>query len=111
MEFAGHKKIKDFSIDGQIYDDADFPRLRAQYEVIVEEYMRIKGYVPHLDLDPAFSTSYNGHSFNFKITWYGIYLGKVKSKCYKGVIGNKLVPMSPTTQIKSEKSSKSVESK
>jgi hypothetical protein len=40
MEFAGHKKIKDFSIDGQIYDDADFPRLRAQYEVIVEEVVK-----------------------------------------------------------------------
>jgi hypothetical protein len=111
MEFAGHRKIKDFSIDGQIYDDADFPRLREQYMVIVEEYMRIKGYVPHLDLDPIFSTSYTGHSYEFKITWYGIYLGKVKAKCYRGVTGNSLVPMSHTTQIKSEKSSKSVESK
>lgn len=111
MEFAGHRKIKDFSIDGQIYDDADFPRLREQYMVIVEEYMRIKGYVPHLDLDPIFSTSYTGHSYEFKITWYGIYLGKVKSKCYRGVTGNNLVPMNHTTQIKSEKSSKSVESK
>jgi hypothetical protein len=111
MEFAGHRKIKDFSIDGQIYDDADFPRLREQYMVIVEEYMRIKGYVPHLDLDPIFSTSYTGHSYEFKITWYGIYLGKVKAKCYRGVTGNNLVPMNHTTQIKSEKSSKSVESK
>lgn len=111
MEFAGHRKIKDFSIDGQIYDDADFPRLREQYMVIVEEYMRIKGYVPHLDLDPIFSTSYTGHSYEFKITWYGIYLGKVKAKCYRGVTGNHLVPMNHTTQIKSEKSSKSVESK
>jgi hypothetical protein len=111
MEFAGHRKIKDFSIDGQIYDDADFPRLREQYMIIVEEYMRIKGYIPHLDLDPIFSTSYTGHSYEFKITWYGIYLGKVKAKCYRGVTGNNLVPMNHTTQIKSEKSSKSVESK
>lgn len=111
MEYAGHRKIKLFSIDGQIYDDADFPRLREQYQVLIEEYMRIKGYVPHLDLDSAFSTSYNGHSFEFKITWYGIYLGKVKAKCYKGVTGNILIPMSPTMKIRSENSSRSAESK
>ena len=58
MEFAGHKKIKDFSLDGTIYDEADFLKLRNQYEQIIEEYMRIKGYIPHLDLDPIFSTSY-----------------------------------------------------
>lgn len=110
MDYAGHRKIKDFSIDGKIYDEADFSRLRGQYESIVEEYMRIKGYIPHLDLDPVFTTSYNGHSFEFKITWYGIYLGKAKARCYKGVTSNKLIPMSHTIQNKLVKSSESVES-
>ena len=110
MEFAGHKKIKDFSLDGTIYDEADFLKLRNQYEQIIEEYMRIKGYIPHLDLDPIFSTSYNGHIFEFKITWYGIYLGKAKAKCYKGVASNKLVPQTHTILTKLVKSSLSVES-
>jgi hypothetical protein len=109
MEFAGHRKIKDFSIDGHIYDEADFIKLRWQYENIIEEYMRVKGYIPHLDLDPVFSTSYTGSSFEFKITWYGIYLGKAKAKCYKGVTSNKLIPMTPTTLTKLVKSSESVE--
>lgn len=109
MEFVHHKKIKDFSMDGQINDDADFMRLRDQYEKIIDETMRISGYIPHLDLDTVFTTSYNGKSFEFKITCYGIYVGKAKSKCYTGVTANRLIPMSSMTQIKSERSSQSVE--
>ena len=110
MEFAGHKKIKDFSMDGHIYDDSDFIRLRYQYELLLEEYMRVKGYIPHLDLYPVFTTSYNGRTFEFKITCYGIYVGKKKAKCYTGITGNHLIPMISTMQSKSEKSYRSVES-
>jgi hypothetical protein len=110
MEYAGHKKIKDFSMDGQIADEADFVRLRGQYQNILDHYMRVKGYVPHLDLDPVFTTSYNGKSFEFKITYYGIYIGKAKAKCYIGVTGTKLIPMIPTHQSKLERSSTYVES-
>lgn len=110
MDTVAHKKIKDFSIDGQIYDEADIIRLRYQYETITDNYMRVKGYIPHLDLDSSFTLSYNGHSFDFKITRYGIYVGKAKAKCYTGVIGSKLIPMTPTTKTRSEKSSAHVES-
>ena len=105
-----HKKIKDFSLDGQIYDESHIMRLRTEYSIIMDHYMRLKGYVPHLDLDTCFSVSYNGHSFDFKITTYGVYIGKAKAQCFKGVVGNKLLPMISTTQIKSQKSSASVES-
>jgi hypothetical protein len=110
MDFAGHKRIKDFSIDGTIYDDSDFMRLRQRYQTMIEDYMRIKGYIPHLDIDCVFTTGYNGNSFEFKITAYGIYVGKAKAKCYQGVTGNKLIPMISMTASKLEKSSQSVES-
>jgi len=110
MEFAGHKKIKKFSIDGQIYDEADVMRLRQQYDQVMDSYLRTKGYVPHLDIDPVFTLDYNGNVFEFKITWYGIYVGKAKAKCYKGLVGTKLIPMILTTQIKSERSSSPAES-
>ena len=110
MEYAGHKKIKKFTIDGQIYDEADVMRLREQYNQIMDSYLREKGYVPHLDLDPVFSLDYNGNIFEFKITWYGIYLGKAKAKCYKGLVGTKLIPMNLTTQTKSERLSYPAES-
>ena len=109
MEFAGHKKIKQFTIDGEIYDEADVSRLREQYDSIMDHYLRGQGYVPHLDLDTVFSLSYNGNSFDFKITRYGVYLGKAKAKCYKGISGTKLIPMSPMTPNRSEKSSQSAE--
>lgn len=110
MEFAGHKKIKQFTIDGQIYDEADVMRLREKYDSVMDHYLRSQGYVPHLDLDPIFTLDYNGNWFDFKITWYGIYLGKAKAKCYLGITGTKLIPMTPTTQNKSEKLSTHVES-
>ena len=105
MEFVGHKKIKNFSMDGVIHNDADFIRVRYQYQNLIESYMRVKGYVPHLDLDIVFTTNYNGKTFEFKITSYGIYIGKAKAKCYAGVTSNQLVPMIPTIQNKSTRSS------
>jgi hypothetical protein len=110
MEFVSHKSIKGFSIDGKIKDEADFGRLRIRYENLLEDDMRIKGYIPHLDLDPVFTTSYNGSSFEFKITCYGIYVGKAKAKCYTGITGTRLVPMIPTIQTKLMRSSMSAES-
>lgn len=110
MEFAGHKKIKEFTIDGQIYDEADVMRLKEKYNSIMDHYLRSQGYVPHLDLDIVFTIDYNGNWFDFKITMYGIYLGKAKAKCYMGITGSKLIPMTPMTQNKSEKSSHRVES-
>ena len=109
MEFAGHKKIKKFTIDGQIYDEAEVLKVRTQYDQIMDNYLREKGYVPHLDLDPLFSMSYNGNTFEFKITWYGVYLGKAKAKCYKGISGTNLIPMKSMSRNKLEKSSFPVE--
>lgn len=108
MEFAGHKRIKSFGMEGTIRNDSDFARLRYQYQALVEEEMRYGGYIPHLDIDPVFTTSYNGVLFEFKITCYGIYVGKAKAKCYLGVTANRLIPIA-MTQIKSEKLYNSVE--
>ncbi len=110
MDFVGHKKIKDFSLDGHISDESDTMRLRKEYDILLDHYMRERGYVPHLELETVFSMSYNGKSFDFKVTRYGVYIGKAKAKCYRGVLGNKLIPAISSKKIKSERSSKSVES-
>jgi hypothetical protein len=85
-------------------------RLREQYRIIAENYMRSKGYIPHLDLDSVFTISYNRGNYIFKYTRYGIFVGKAKAQCYQAVVGTRLIPMSTTQQGKSEKSSPSVES-
>lgn len=82
-------------------------RLKDTYHLIAEEYMRNKGYIPHLDLDSVFTISYNNGVFNFKYTRYGIYVGKAKARCYQAVVGTKLILMTPTQKDKCEKSSHS----
>ena len=75
MEYVGHKRIKEFHIDGMI------------------DMMRSNGYVPHLDVDPAFSLEYKGENYTFLLTIYGVYVGKAKAQCYLAVSGNNLIPM------------------
>lgn len=89
-----NKKLKSFGMQGQIHDDSAIPRLRKQYEHIIEEDMRSQGYVPILDLDIQFSLEYEESSdiYNFDIVLYGIYVGKKKSYQYEGFSGQALIP-------------------
>lgn len=103
VEYATHKKIHNFDFEGVINDDSDIIRLREQYHKIAEDYMRAKGYIPHLDLDSVFTIAYNNGTYLFKYTRYGIYVGKAKAKCYQAVVGTRLIPAKVTRQGRSEK--------
>jgi hypothetical protein len=89
--YVGHKKIKEFHIEGKFYDDSVMTRIRHQYENILVKSMRSRGYVPIFDIDSAFSTKYEEDYYAFMLTIYGIYIGKVNAKCYSGVINHKLI--------------------
>lgn len=91
-----NRKIKQFGFDGTIADDAALPRMRLQYEKMIEDSMRDYGYVPVRDLDPVFKISYNekNNSYNFSIFMHGIYVGKKKAKEYDGYVGQRLIPRS-----------------
>lgn len=81
-------------MQGQIHDDSAIPRLRKEYERVIEQDMRSQGYVPILDLDIQFSLDYDESSdtYNFDIVLYGIYVGKKKSYQYEGFSGQALIP-------------------
>ncbi len=81
-------------MQGQINDDAAIPRLRSQYEALIESDMREQGYVPILDLETQFSLSYVEEKdlYEFDLIVYGIYVGKKKSHMYEGFSGQTLVP-------------------
>lgn len=100
MSFVGHKKIKEFHIDGLIEDDAAIPKIRERYERILVDMMRSNGYVPHLDVDPAFSLEYKEDKYSFLLTIYGVYIGRAKAQCYLAVSANNLIPMNITQQDK-----------
>lgn len=96
MSFVGHRKIREFHIDGLIEDDSAIPKIRERYENILIDIIRSKGYVPHLDIDPAFSLEYDEEKYKFLLTIYGVYVGRSKAQCYLAVSGNNLIPMDST---------------
>ena len=81
-------------MQGQIHDDAAIPRLRIEYQRLIESDMREQGYVPILDLDVQFSLSYDEPNdlYEFDIVVYGVYVGRKKAHLYEGFSGQSLIP-------------------
>lgn len=89
-----NKKLKSFGMQGQIHDDAAIPRLRIEYQRLIESDMREQGYVPILDLDVQFSLLYDEPNdlYEFDIVVYGVYVGRKKAHLYEGFSGQSLIP-------------------
>lgn len=83
-----HRPIKRFGLSGEIYDDSDIVRLKDQYVFMVVSVMKNHGYVPRYDIDPDFTIGYNGKTFDFKLSVYGVYVGKARAKCIIGIDKN-----------------------
>jgi len=84
-----HKALKRFSLEGSIHDDSVMWRLKLEYISLIITQMRMSGYVPRIDISPDFTVEYNEHKdyFEFKLSLYGIYVGKRKSEWIFGVDG------------------------
>jgi len=92
-----HKSIKKFDLEGEIYDDSQIIRLKEQYILMLESAMRSSGYVPRYDVDTDFTLLYNGKAFQFRLSVYGVYVGKDRAKCIAGIDKNTAI-MLPITQ-------------
>ena len=90
-----HRPIKRFSLDGSIHDDSAIPRLRSEYIRLLCAEMRLAGYVQKIEIDPDFTISYNESReiFEFKLSVYGIYLGKKQAEWIQGIDGTRVVPI------------------
>jgi hypothetical protein len=88
------KQLKSFGMSGQISDDSAIPRLRKEYERLIDQNMRLQGYVPILDLEPLFHLEYvhEEDTYNFELVIYSMYIGKRRSQQYAGFSGQSLVP-------------------
>jgi hypothetical protein len=84
-----NRNIKKFNISGVIKGDEDIQGTRKKFEQFLVKEMRLKGYVPVLDMEPQFSLHYYEHKdqFGFDIIIFGIYLGKLKAKEIEGFSG------------------------
>jgi hypothetical protein len=88
-----HKPIKKFDLNGNIYDDSAILRLKTEYVRLLVSEMKISGYVPRFDIDPDFTMRYNEQAeiFEFKLSIYGIYVGKKKTEWIIGLNGTTVV--------------------
>jgi hypothetical protein len=93
-----HKTIKKFDLDGIIYDDSVIGRLKIEYIRLLTSELRLSGYVPRLDIDPDFTIGYNEEKehFEFRVSVYGIYVGKKQSKWIIGIDGTVPVYTQPS---------------
>lgn len=96
-----HKPIKRFGLEGEIYDDSHIVRLKDQYVFMVVSVMRNHGYVPRYDIDPDFTIGYNGKTFEFQLSVYGVYVGKERAKCILGIDKNTVIQSHTTQKSKS----------
>lgn len=86
-----HKPVKMFSQEGLIKDDKDFIRIRGEFERLMIAQMREEGCLPIHELSSQWSTKWLGDKYSFKITIYGWYAGRKKSKEYDFWYEGKLV--------------------
>ncbi|MEY4331347.1 MAG: hypothetical protein RLZZ196_85 [Bacteroidota bacterium] len=84
-----NRNIKSFIISGVIKDDSKISKARENYERLLLQDMRDKGYVPVLDLESQFSIKYNENkdSYSFFLEMFGVYLGKKKAQEVEGFSG------------------------
>ena len=89
-----HKPIKMFSVDGELKDDSVIQSTKQNVENIIDNMMMDAGYVRILDLDPIWQIDYNNllNRWKFKMTMYGMYVGKRKARKFDGIAQWKLVP-------------------
>jgi hypothetical protein len=89
-----HKKINRFQLDGVYLDDSRLLSARLSAMNVVVSKMRDSGYVPMLDVDPAWSTNLNENgTYSYLLTVHGVYLGKRRAKAVYGVSGGREVMM------------------
>jgi hypothetical protein len=89
-----HRKIKRFQIELDSSDDTQIIKIKDLAEKTLINKMRDCGYVRVLDIDPAFSISFNGETFKYLMTIHGVYIGKKKAWTIEGITQGKLIPLS-----------------
>ena len=97
-----HKNIKRFQIQVDFYDNAQLISLRPQYESLLTQDMRGKGYVRLLYIDSAFSIEFTGETWRFLMTLHGVYVGKKKAWQLEGITQGKLIARSTAPSISNQ---------
>lgn len=100
-----HRVVKRFQIEGEFLDDSVLIMTRAQLETSLLHSLRSQGYIPLLDVSPAWSTEYDHihDKWKFLLTIQAVYVGRKKAWEYEGVADNRMLKRS-TPKTKSRQS-------
>lgn len=76
-----HERVRAFSNEGIIKDDANFAKHKDQMRILLEDRMREEGVIPDLDKGLHWSTVYvqSERHYKFKITMFGVFVGREKA--------------------------------
>jgi hypothetical protein len=88
-----HKPIKRFEMSGTIYDEAAIAKLKIEYIRMITLSMQLNGYIPRIDIEPDFTIKYiiEQGIFEFRLSVYGIYIGKKKAQWILGTDGTRVI--------------------
>jgi hypothetical protein len=91
-----HEEVKRFPLEGAITDDLNVVEHKARLVHFVEGVMRDEGYVPLLDMEPQYNQWYDavGEHYEFKLSVYGVYVGKDKECRIAGMMNGKPIALS-----------------
>jgi hypothetical protein len=102
-----HYDIESFSLEGTINETA-LTEHRERLILWVESDMRDRGFVPVLDLEPVWSAWFDGDRYQFKLTIYGVDIGRDEAWTTAGLMNGKRIPRH-TVQPRSSPASTPVE--
>jgi len=91
----GIRGIKHFSESGIAIDQEAILRIRKEIEDHIVDTMRLKGWVPVIDLLPQLYWEYDSvkEHFKFDIVIYGTFVGKKRSQEILGVLDSRPIFM------------------
>jgi hypothetical protein len=88
-----HKALKRFQIEGLINDDTAIWRTKETVSNVLIADMRDSGYVPALDVGPAWSLKYVDGNYQFLLTIHGVFVGVKQARRIYGIMDSREVMM------------------
>ena len=75
------RKIKPMTLPGTFGEEAKF-KARDKFQIVLEEQLRERGYVPVIDRNTEWYTSWDEEReiYNFELVMYGVYVGAKKAR-------------------------------
>lgn len=90
--------IRRFCLVGDLIE-TKMAQSRNTHNSVLVAMMKDEGYVPLLDVNPVFQTTYKGgEKYTFSLTMQGVFVGRDKAWQSDGMLDGKLIPSTPKSK-------------